>query len=104
MYRIEDMEKIAAVDEMCELVCQYSSGEIDLVGDAVETAETLDDFHAATKNYAECTKAQRGEIAGFPYIAYKKVQVRKGAPRRALSVIDFGDYRIAFDAFAPNVR
>ena len=65
---------------------------------AVETYETIDDFVAATEKYNSCTKDKFGEIAGFKFVAYSEVQVRKGDTRRQLSVIDFGDVRYAIDA------
>ena len=65
--------------------------------EAVETAETIENFVDATRNYNSCTKDKFGEIAGFKFVAYSEVQVRKGMPRRQLSVIDFGDKRFALD-------
>lgn len=97
----EHLKAIAAVDAMSALVWD-NRGTIEWVGSAVETAETIADFQASAKNYAECTKAQHGEIAGFPYIAYKNVQPKKGQPRHPLSVIDFGDYRVAVNEFLPD--
>lgn len=64
---------------------------------AVETRETIEDFVAASNNYAECTKEKFGEIAGFKFVAFSRVQVRKDDQRRSLSVIDFGDLRFALD-------
>lgn len=74
---------------------EYMDGE--WMVEAVETRETLDDFVIASNNYAECTREKFGEIAGFKFVAFSKVQVRKGSQRRALSVIDFGDVRYALD-------
>lgn len=65
--------------------------------EAVETAETIENFVEASKNYDSCTKDKFGEIAGFKFVAYSEVQLRKGMPRRQLSVIDFGDKRFALD-------
>ncbi|MBU0916336.1 hypothetical protein [Aquabacterium parvum] len=64
---------------------------------STETQESLADFEAASKGWIECSNAIRGEIAGLPYIAWERVQARKGDQRRALSVVDFGDRRIAID-------
>jgi len=75
-----------------------SFGEGEWLIEAVETQETIDDFVAASANYAEATPARHGEIAGFKFVAFKTVQLRRGMPRRELSVIDFGDRRVAIDA------
>jgi len=64
---------------------------------AVESAETLDDFAAAAPHYAERTAEKRGVVAGMPFIGWAEVQVRKGDQRRSLTVIDFGDRRVALD-------
>jgi hypothetical protein len=74
---------------------EFNGGEW-MIG-AVETAETIDNFIEASKNYNECTREQFGEIAGFKFVSFAKTQVRKGDQRRALSVIDFGDTRFALD-------
>lgn len=68
--------------------------------EAVETHETLEQFEESSAKWAERSAIQRGEIAGLPYLCWSKVQTRKGAPRRSLWVIDFGDVRIAIDADA----
>ena len=65
--------------------------------EAVETQETLEDFLQSAKGYRECTKAKRGSLAGFPFIAFREIQAFKGQPRRSLSVIDFGPCRYALD-------
>lgn len=65
--------------------------------EAVETHETIQDFVNSSNNYAECTREKFGTLAGFPFVAFSKVQVHKGASRRQLSVIDFGDVRYALD-------
>ena len=63
----------------------------------VETQETLADFEAASRKYAECSKPLHGEIAGMQFLAFAKVQARKGDVRQSLSIIDFGDRRIAIN-------
>lgn len=65
---------------------------------SVETHETIDDFVAATAGYNSCTNDKFGEIAGFKFVAYSEIQVRKGDTRRKLSVVDFGGVRYAIDA------
>lgn len=66
--------------------------------EAVETQETLENFIESSKGWAEkSVKMESGEIAGFKFISWNKVQVRKGEQRRSLSVIDLGDARYAID-------
>lgn len=74
---------------------EYNGGEWMI--EAVETRETIENFVEASNSYAECSREKFGEIAGFKFVAFAKVQVRKGQPRRQLSVIDFGDLRVALD-------
>lgn len=66
--------------------------------EAVETRETIDQFIESSKMWNERSGVQRGEIAGFPFVTWSKIQVRKGDTRRSVSVIDFGDVRYALDA------
>ncbi|MDR1529832.1 MAG: DUF5710 domain-containing protein [Burkholderiales bacterium] len=91
----EMLNKLAAAtnDEIYD--AEYNGGE--WMTEHVETAETLDDFVNSSRHYNESTAAKRGEIAGFPFVAFTKIQPRKGDPRRSLSVIDFGEKRIALD-------
>ncbi len=65
--------------------------------EAVETQESIEDYLEAANGYRECSAPQRGEIAGFPFVAFRSVQLRRGMPRRALSVIDLGQCRYALD-------
>ena len=74
----------------------YKDGE--WLVEAVETAETIQNFIDASKHYAECSAPKLGSVAGFNFAAFSKVQVRKGDVRRSLSVIDFGNIRLAIDA------
>lgn len=62
---------------------------------AVETFETIEMFLDSSKGWAERTKAQSGEIAGLPFVCWESMQVKKGQQRDSLSVIDFGDVRVA---------
>lgn len=66
--------------------------------EAVETAETLEMWGGSSKKWTESTAMKTGEIAGFPFRAWKQVQVSKGQPRRSMSVVDFGDVRVAINA------
>lgn len=74
----------------------YNGGE--WMVEAVETSETIENFVEASNSYNECTREKFGEIAGFKFAAFSRVQLRKGDQRRALSVVDFGDVRVAIDA------
>ncbi|MFA6904415.1 MAG: hypothetical protein WC236_15175 [Gallionellaceae bacterium] len=74
---------------------EYNGGE--WMVEAVETHETIDQFIDSSKNYASRTVEKFGEIAGFKFVAWKEVQPAKGKQRRQLSVIDFGDVRIALN-------
>ena len=74
---------------------EYRGGEWMI--NAVVTQETLDDFIKSSDLWNERSSLQRGTIGGFPFVAWAKVQARKGDQRRELSVVDFGDCRIALD-------
>jgi len=65
--------------------------------EAEQTADSIDDFVEASNSYAERTKGKFGKVAGFPFVSFEKVQVRKGDQRRPLTVIDFGQIRVALD-------
>jgi hypothetical protein len=65
--------------------------------EAVTTADTVDDFATASRSYRECRVPVRGTLAGLPALAFAEVQVVKGAQRRAFSVIDLGDVRVALE-------
>lgn len=73
----------------------YNGGEWMI--EAVETHETIDHFVEASNGYNECTREKFGEIAGFKFVAFNKVQLCKGDQRRQLSVIDFGAVRYALN-------
>lgn len=79
---------------------EYNGGEWMI--EAVETRETIENFVEASNSYNECTREKFGEIAGLKFVAFAKVQPRKGDQRRALSVIDCGDLRIAIDTDLTN--
>lgn len=65
--------------------------------DATETHETIEQFIESSQGWAEATAEQYGEIAGFKFVSWSEVQAAKGQPRRALSVVDLGDVRLALD-------
>ena len=79
---------------------EYKEGEW-MVG-AVETQETLADWDESKNNWAECAGRVEGEVAGFKFLGWKKAQISKGQARRAVTVIDFGDFRVALD-FDPSL-
>ncbi|NNM70214.1 MAG: hypothetical protein HKM00_09690 [Gallionella sp.] len=74
---------------------EYNGGEWMI--EAVQTAETIEQFVESSNKWASCTKDQFGEIAGFKFVAWHEVQGAKGQQRRSLSVIDFGDFRMALN-------
>lgn len=78
----------------------YSGGQWMI--EAVETQETIADFVAASASYQEATAPKFGQIAGFKFVAFSKVQASKGDQRRELSVIDFGFARFALNADLTN--
>ncbi len=89
----------ATDNEFCDP--DYENGK--WLVDAVETRESLEDFISASANWAErSSKMSRGEIAGLHFISWEMVQARKGDQRRSLSVVDFGDVRVALDADLSN--
>lgn len=63
--------------------------------EAVETQETLAQFEESSKKWNERTAMIAGEIAGFPFRAWKSAQAVKGQARQSMSVIDLGEVRIA---------
>lgn len=65
---------------------------------ATETRETLQNFIDASTGWNECSKQKAGTFAGFPFVAWANAQARKGQQRQPLSVIDFGEWRIAVRA------
>ena len=78
----------------------YKGGE--WMVEATETHETLEQWIESSQNWNEKTSMKRGEIAGFPFLAWKSAQADKGQARRAMSVIDFGDVRFAIETDLTN--
>lgn len=63
---------------------------ISLCAEEIElTADTLDDFVTASANYAECGPIERTATS----VVIEGVQVKKGATRGTLRVVDFGEKR-----------
>lgn len=97
MTKIEMLNAIAAATNNEIYDPEWRGGQ--WMVEAVETHETIDDFIVSSEGWNErSTKTNRGEVAGFQFISWANVQVRRGDPRRALSVIDLGEIRVAIDA------
>jgi hypothetical protein len=90
-------------EEQLKALCKATDGEVydvdykdgEWMYRAVETHETLDMFLNSSKAWAEKSKPESGIIAGLPYVCWEVMQAIKGQPRDSLSVIDFGDFRVA---------
>jgi hypothetical protein len=63
--------------------------------EATETKESIEDFIASSKTWNESSKPELGEINGLPFVFFPNLQVAKGDKRISLSVVDFGDIRVA---------
>jgi hypothetical protein len=74
------------------------------VSEAVETSETLENWIESSRNWNERTPVRRGTIAGFPALAWERVQAVRGQPRRAVTVIDVGERRIVLDEHADDIK
>jgi len=89
----ENLKKFAAATNNELFDVDYKDGE--WMVEYVETYETLEQFEESSKNWNERTAMKTGEIAGFPFLAWKIAQAAKGQPRQSMSVVDLGDVRIA---------
>ena len=65
---------------------------------ATETADTLDQFVAASEQWNEVGCVRECRVAGLRAVYFGEVQARKGDTRRELTVIDLGDVRVAVAA------
>ena len=65
---------------------------------ATETADTLDQFVAASERWNEVGCVRECRVAGLRAVYFGEVQARKGDTRRELTVIDLGDVRVAVAA------
>ena len=71
--------------------------------DLVVTGDTIADFKTAARTFwTECHETRNAVYDGWPAIEFRRVQIRRNDPRRAVTVIDFGDVRI--DWVRPDVR
>jgi len=87
----------ATCNELYDATIGRSGAELGWMVGAVETHETIEQFVESSNRYSESTAPKFGEIAGLKFVAFNRVQPRKGDERRSLSVVDFGDVRIAID-------
>ena len=69
---------------------------------AVETKETIEMFDESKNSWSERAGRVDGIVAGYKFLGWSKVQLSKGTQRKAMTVIDFGDFRIALD-FDPKL-
>ena len=89
----ENLKKFAAATNNELFDVDYKGGE--WMVEAVETQETLEQWVESSKGWAERSAMKTGEIAGFPFRAWKSTQSVKGQARQSMSVVDLGDVRIA---------
>lgn len=92
-------EKLQAISDVSGgnlFDADYNGGE--WMVNAVQTAETVEQFIESVKHYNECSAMKSGTIAGLPFVVWKNVQIRKGDTRRSLAVIDLGEVRFAVDS------
>ena len=88
----DNLKKFAAATNNELFDADYKGGE--WMTDAVETQETLEQWEESSNGWNERTAMKTGEIAGFPFRAWKSAQAAKGQPRQSMSVVDLGDVRI----------
>lgn len=88
-----NLKKFAAATNNELFDADYKGGE--WMVEAIETQETLKMWEESSSGWKESTDMKTGEIAGFPFRAWKIAQAMKGQPRQSISVIDLGDVRIA---------
>ena len=90
-----NIEKFAAVSKATFGNCIFSDGQ--WLIEAVETQETLNNYNDSRLTWNECAGRLEGEVAGFKFLGWSKIQPKKGDPRRSLTIVDFGDVRVALD-------
>lgn len=95
MTKAENLQAISIATRGDVYDHEYKGGE--WMHEAVETQETFEDFIESSKNWAERCTMKRGVVGGCNFIVWKSMQVRKGAQRRSLAVIDLGECRVAVD-------
>lgn len=64
--------------------------------DLVKTQDTLENFRSASADWAEGKLIAECTYGGYAALEFDGVQAAKGQPRRALTVIDFGDARYVY--------
>ncbi len=97
---MEALKTFAAATNNELFDAEYKGGE--WMVEAVETAETIEQFIESSARWSERSAMKRGVIAGFPFVAWKQVQAVKGQPRRSMSVVDLGSARFAIDTDLTN--
>lgn len=91
-----EISAVSANSYGCEIFdAKYKGGDWE-VG-AVETQETLEQWDDSKKYWNECSGHLEGTVAGFKFLGWSKVQIKKGEARRAVTVIDLGEFRIVLD-------
>lgn len=81
--------EISLTDE--EIEARFEELGIGLtIDDVIWTRDTLDDFRAARKEWAE---AGRIEVDEDGVLVISRAQAAKGQPRRTVYVVDFGPVR-----------
>jgi hypothetical protein len=97
-FKMTNAEKFTAVSKTTfgDFLFDADNGG-EWIADAVETQETLADWDDSKKYWNECAGRIEGEVAGFKFLGWSKVQSKKGDARRSVTVIDFGDFRMVLD-------
>lgn len=72
---------------------EYKGGE--WMFRAVETAETIEQYVESSTQWSVRCAPHFGEIAGMKFVSWRNMQGRPGQPRASLTVLDFGDHRVA---------
>ncbi len=72
------------------------SGDLMLRLDTVYTRDTLVDFEQNSAKWRERSVPIRGNLGPYPYIVWNKTQAKLFQGRTPFSVIDRGEFRIAF--------
>ena len=75
----------------------YGGEEYGFMCKVTETDEGIYAFLEAAPHYAESSKPTHGEIAGFPFVYFGRVQVARAHQRDEMSVVDLGDVRLVLN-------
>ena len=77
-------------------------GDFMVDGNIAHTRDTIDDFETNSAKWTERSGSVRGNLGPYPYIVWNKTQARAGQPRTPLTVVDMGEFRIAFKDHIQN--